>query len=189
MSLRRAFPLLLLLAACAPFTAPIQGVTPPPSADQRGAGDPTRGAIISTAYVFGQPAAVAGNPAAAAEAVAQLEYLAVELAIGATWRDIDGLVAPAMAGGRDEARGALGLRPGVSAQSAIDSLSAAAGALRAGEGSRAEAALAPVSADPGVTLQRLAALPYLPRAASATNAAYRALFTRERTREAWMFRR
>jgi hypothetical protein len=111
-SLRRTAPvLLLLLAACgAQPRVPVAGVTIPPPAD-RGITDPTRSAILSSAYVFGQPSTVAGNPAAAAEAIGQLEYLAVEIPTGPRWQDLDAIVAPMLAMGRDEARAAMGVRP------------------------------------------------------------------------------
>jgi hypothetical protein len=182
---RRAVLLALLPAACAAPGAisPYQGVTLPPSAQPPGAGDPVRGAILASAYVFGQPSSVAGNPAAAAEALGQLEYLAVEIPTGPTWRDFDPLVGPMLVDGRAEARAAMGLSPGLSAQSAVDALYATAAALRAGNRAGAEAALAPVAPNPGATLGRLAALPYLPRAAAATTAAQRALTQRERRRD------
>lgn len=182
--MRPAVALLLLTAACAaPMAAPHTGIVLPPSAEGPGAGDPTRGAILASAYVFGQPSSVAGDPAAAATALGQLEYLAVEIPTGPTWRDFDPLVAPMLQQGRAEARQAMGLRPGASGQSAVDGLYAAAAALRAGDRARAEAALAPIAPQPGVTLARLAALPYLPNAAAATTAAQRALTTRERRRD------
>src|SRR5687768_14189904 len=44
-----------------------------------GAGDPTRAAIVSTAYAFNTPASIARRPAEAARAAAQVEHLATEI--------------------------------------------------------------------------------------------------------------
>jgi hypothetical protein len=175
----RFFPLLLLMGACA-MPPPQASVVMPEQAVWRGAGDPARGAILSSAYVFGQPATVAGNPAAAAEALGQLEFLAVELATGGRWQGgFDPLVVPLMQQGRAEARAAMGVRPDAAPQNAINAWYIAAAALRAGDRGAAEAALAPVVAEPPATLQRLAALPYLPRAAAATGRANAALVARD----------
>lgn len=175
----RFFPLLLLLGACA-LPPPEPGVVLPEQAAWRGAGDPTRGAILSSAYVFGQPSTVAGNPAAAAEALGQLEFLAVELANGGRWQGgFDPLVAPMMRNGRAEARSVMGLRPDAAPQSAINAWFIAAAALRAGDRAAAEAALATVAAAPPATLERLAALPRMPTAAAATSRAQFALIARD----------
>ncbi len=180
MSLRRLAPLIVLLSACAaqPQPARVDGVTLPASASG-GFTDPTRSAILTSAYVFGQPASVAGNPAAAAEAIGQLEYLTVELQTSGRWRDMDPLVTPLLGLGRDEARAAMGVRPDVPAQSAVNAFYGASTALRGGNRGAAQAALAPVAADPGTTLTRLAALPYLRQAAAATARAQGALNARD----------
>ncbi len=159
---------------------PEAGVSLPEQAVWRGAGDPTRGAILSSAYVFAQPSSVAGNPAAAAEALGQLEFLTVELATGGRWQGgFDPLVVPLMAQGRTEARSVMGVRPDAAPQSAINAWYIAAAALRAGDRAAAEAALAPVVAAPPATLDRLAALPRMPAAAAATGRAQAALVARD----------
>ncbi len=58
-----------LLGGCAGFGAPIPSAVLPPDAVE-GAGDPTRAAIINTAYAFNAPASLAGRPDEAARAVA-----------------------------------------------------------------------------------------------------------------------
>lgn len=172
---------LLVLGACGPLPPAQQPVSLPTSAQPAGAGDPTRGAILSSSFVFGQPGSVAGNPAAVAEALGQLEYLAVELAVGPQWIDMDPLVVPMLAQGRAEARSAFGFNPTTSPQSAMDALFAAAAALRAGDPATARTALVPLtSADRAeATLQRLDALPPLPRAAAATARAQQSLMRRD----------
>ncbi|HEV7267054.1 MAG TPA: hypothetical protein VGN83_19390 [Falsiroseomonas sp.] len=182
-SLAPAVLALLALGACGPMPPPQPSVALPASAS-RGAGDPLRGAILSTAYVFGQPSSVAGDPAAAAEALAQLEYLTVELAGPPGNFDMDPLVAPMMEQGRAEARTAFGFSPSVPPQRAVDALYATAGALRAGNQAAARAAIAPLAGpdQADAALQRLAALPYLPAAASATARAQSSLSRRNRDR-------
>lgn len=172
--------LLATLAACAPQPPREAAVVLPPTAQRDGIGDPTRGAILSTAYVFGRPASVAGDPAAAAEALGRLEYLTTELD-GGRWQDLDPLVVPMLRRGRAEARAAFGLDPAAAPQRAADALFGAAAALRAGDRGRATQALAPVTGAERAdgTLQRLAALPYLPEATAATSRAQSALSRRD----------
>jgi hypothetical protein len=181
--MRRLMPLALLLVplgACTPQPQEPQ-VSLPPTARTDSVADPTRGAILTTSYVFGQPGTVAGDPASAAEALANLEYLTAELATGPRWRDLDPLVAPMLARGRAEARAAFGLDPAAPPQRALDGLYGTAAALRQGDRARAAAALAPLTGTDRAdgTLQRLAALPYLPEAAAATARARAAMNRRD----------
>ncbi len=175
--LRRSMLLLPLLAACAPTPRP-ESVFLPAAAAFQGAGDPTRGAILAASSAFASPASVAGDPAAVATALAQLEYLAVALD-GGEWRDMDALVVPMLRQGRAEARAAFGFRPDASAQAAVDALYGAAAALRAHNQAGAEAALLPLSPDGGA-LPRLASLPTLPQAIAGTTRARAALVGRDR---------
>jgi len=174
-----ALPLALL--ACVPAGPAPPGASLPPGAVQ-GAGDPARGAILSTAYVFGTPSSVAGRPDAAATAVAQLEYLAVEIPTGARWAYFSPTVGLALRDARSEARAALGIAPGAPPQAVIDALYASAASLRAGDRAAAARALSPVVAPAGgdAVLARLAALPPLPRAAAATAQAERELIRTDR---------
>lgn len=168
-------PLLLLLACTGPGQAPPAGVTLPAAAQPSGAGDPTRAAIISSAYVFGQPGSVAGDPARAAVALGQLEYLAADLPVNPLYIGLQGIVTPMLAQGREEARAVMGLRQDTPPQLAVDTFYATAVALRAGDRAAATAALGRIATDPAAVLARLAALPSMPRAAAATAAAYRGM--------------
>lgn len=170
--------LMLLLAACAVPPAPTP-VMLPASALPEGVGDPVRGAILASAFVFGQPSSVAGNSGAAAAALGQVEFLAVELA-GPRWIGLDGLVVPMLARARDEIRTTFGFAP-IPPQAAIDALFGAAEALRINDTAAATRALTPLA--PGAeaeTLARFAALPPLPATAQATARANGALMQRER---------
>lgn len=163
-----------LLTAAAGCTQPGpqagQGWTSLPSDAVIGIGDPTRAAIINAAYVFGTPSSVAGRPADAARAVAQLEYLATEIATGPRWREFDPTVALALYQGRQEARATLGIAPQAPPQAVIDALFAASRALRAGDAAAVQRILSPpLFPDGAQTLQRLASLPLLPTASQATS--------------------
>ena len=159
----------LALAACGNAPLRQDQVQLPETARTDGLTDPTRSAILSASYVFAQPGSIAGDAAAGAEALARLEYLAVELDVGPRWIGMDPLVPLALAQGRAEARAAFGLDPAVSPQRAMDGLYGAAAALRAGDRDRAIAALTPLTGAAGAApaLARLAAFPSLPRATEA----------------------
>ena len=159
----------LALAACGPLPPRQQPVSLPASALPEGAGDPARGAIFSASYVFGQPAAIAGDPAAGAEAIARLEWLAVELDTDQRWIGMNPLVVPLMAQGRAEARYAFAIPPAVPPQRVMDVFYGSAVALRAGDQAAAVALLSPLVGGEKVAplLDQLAAFPYLPRAAFA----------------------
>ncbi|MCK8786663.1 hypothetical protein M0638_20000 [Roseomonas sp. NAR14] len=170
--MRRLLPALLActlpLVACALPPAPPTAALPPDAVS--GAGDPTRMAILNTAYAFGTPAVLSGQPGEAARAVAQVEYLAGELASGPRWIRFRGIVAPQMQGAQAELRQVLGVAPGAPPQAVVDSLYAASRALRAGDRAGAEQALRPdlFPAGGAATLARLSALPPLPRTRAAT---------------------
>jgi hypothetical protein len=128
-----------------------------------GSGDPLRTAVSNTSYAFSGQGPLTGNPVAAAVAVAEMEYLGVEMLQSPR------LVSTTTAStlfpqARREWRGALGISPQALPQQVIDSLFAVARALRAGQPQAAEALLpASVFTLGGpATLQRLAALPPLP---------------------------
>lgn len=156
---------LLALAACG---------TPPPAASlppDPGAGlaDPGRGAILNTAYAFATPAHLARRPADAALAIAQAEYLAVDLNINQRWREFSPIVPQGFQQARPEWRAAAGIAPDAPPQAVIDALSSARNALLRGDATRAAAALpaALFAGGGGAALGRLAALPALPRTADA----------------------
>src|SRR5918995_1771278 len=80
--------LLAAAAACAPSgQRPRQGPVSLPADAVQGAGDPARAAILEAAHPFGNPARLAGRPAEAARAVADLEYLPSEIPNGPPWRE------------------------------------------------------------------------------------------------------
>lgn len=157
---------LLPVVACAPV-APYASL---PSDAVVGAGDPTRAAIIGSAYAFGAPSSLAGQPAVAARAAAQVEYLASEIPTGPRYTEYSPLVGQELVAARDELRAALGIAPGASPQAVVDGLYAFSRAVGAEDGPAATRALmSPVFRDGQVTFTRLASLPPLPRTAIATS--------------------
>jgi hypothetical protein len=173
-ALRVALLCLPLLAGCAGLVQqPPNGWATLPNDAVVGAGDPVRAAILNTAYVFGNPGGVAGQPEAAARALANYEFLTVELPYGPRWRGINPNVSTELLAGQQEVVGAFGIAPNAPTQQVVDTLYAASRALRAGDRPAAERLLSPPAFTLGgpATLQRLAAMPRLPRAASATSLA------------------
>ena len=114
--------LLLGLVGCGPQPP---SATLPADAVQ-GSGDPTRTTILSSAYVFNSPAALAGNPAAAARALAGMEYLAAEIPIGPRWIEYTPQVTFELRAARAEWRQVLGIPPDALPQPVVDSLFAVA---------------------------------------------------------------
>lgn len=141
-----------------------------------GAGDPTRAAIIGSAYAFGSPESLAGRPEAAARAAAEVEYLATEIPTGPRWVQFNPSISQELVAAREELRAALGISPDAPPQAVVDALYAASRALRAGDREAAERLLQPPVFQNGQgALLRLASLPPLPRTRTATSLTYEEL--------------
>ncbi|MBR0646429.1 hypothetical protein [Plastoroseomonas hellenica] len=174
------------MAALLVFALGACGTVPPPAALPPDVGlglaDPTRNAIFNTSYAFATPANLAQQPADAALAVAQAEYLAVELPYGPRWREFSPVVPMAFERARAEWRSAVGIAPDAQPQPVINALFAARYALQQGDAARAAAALpAPLFQGGGAaTLARLAALPALPQTANAASGAESELMRQQR---------
>jgi hypothetical protein len=130
-----------------------------------GFGDPVRGAALHAPRNLGNTARWDGQPAQAAMAAAQLEFLAVEMRSNPRYAPaVSPTVVQQLDRGRDEMRAFLGIAPDAPPQPVITSLRQAAAALRADNRAGAEAVLNQpriFTAGPLVTLQRLAAMPRL----------------------------
>lgn len=162
--------LLLLLGACA--TQPVPPAPPPvPVQANAGAADPVRQAVLSAAYVFADPSRIAGRPADAARAVAQLEWMTVGLPREQIWFGATPTLFFALDRATAEVRSAVGIAPQASPDAVVRGFGEAAAALDRGAPDAAAAALAPVSGDGAAVVARLGALPRLPLAAAATNQA------------------
>jgi hypothetical protein len=161
----------LMLGACTGAAVP-PGARLPADAVS-GIGDPVRAAVAGSAHAFGTGSVLAGRPAAAARALAQVEFLAAEIPAGPRWIEWSPTVGMELQGARAELRQALGIPAASPPQAVVDSLYAAARALQAGDRAAAEAALqAAEAADRGALLRHLSALPALPRTRTATALAH-----------------
>lgn len=129
-----------------------------------GAGDPTRAAVSRAAYAFNQPGQLAGRPAEAARAIADMEFLAAALPFDPRYQQRDPLLPGQLAQARAEWRAALGIPDAQPAQPVIDNLYAMA---RNGQAALPTGIFGP---NAGATL---AALPPLPQTARAAAAAAR----------------
>ncbi|MBV1798024.1 hypothetical protein [Siccirubricoccus sp. G192] len=158
----------LLLLLLAP------GCARDPSANYLGGiGDPVRGAALYAPRNLGDTSRWAGQPAEAAVAAEQLEFLTNELQTNPRYApEVNPAVTQQLAAARAEMRGFLGIAPTAPPEPVIEGLRRAAAALRAGNRAGAEAALSGPSftAGPLVTLARLNAMPRLPRTAEAAGA-------------------
>lgn len=146
----------LFLAAC----------TQDPVADHLGGiGDPVRGAALYGPRNLGDTSLYAGDPAGAAIAAAQLEFLARSFREDPRWAPgTDASTLSALENGQREMRAALGIAPHAAAVEVERALRQAALALRDGSQIRAEQALNlpeifPLGAPE--TIRRLGSLPRL----------------------------
>ncbi|WP_159995724.1 hypothetical protein [Roseomonas sp. 18066] len=160
--------LLLLLAGC---VAPPPPVSLPPAA-VTAAPNPTTAALRAAAAAFAAPGKLQGRPSLAALAVAQLEYLAVEMPSGRVSGDI-GMVAPMLLAARSEVRSWLGIDEAVPPQQVIDAMTAAATAPGGEPVAPGQFPAGLSSAGPDGLWQRLGAMPRLPQANAATRMALR----------------
>ena len=142
-----------------------------------GAGDPMRSAINNTSIVFSSRSQLAGKPGSAARAVAEMEYLKVEVATNPRSYGGSTTASTIFPSAQQEWRTALGISPGAQPQAVIDGLFAAARALQGGQPRSAEVVLSqPIFTLGGpTTLARLASLPDLPVTNNAAQEAGRVL--------------
>ena len=175
------FAAVVAVGACALPPPPATASLPPDALV--GAGDPLRTAVTNTSFAFSDRSRLAGQPAQAARALAQMEYLAVEMPTNPRLTSVSPTVLGQMVAARQEWRAALGVPAGIEAQPVIDSLYAASRALGTGQAEAAAAAL-PVAIFPQggqATLTRLASLPSLPLTNQAAVGATDALRQRDNT--------
>jgi hypothetical protein len=167
--------LVTVCSACAPSSSEQFGSASLPPDAVIGAGDPLRSSLIATGSAFASPGRL--PPAAAARAIAQMEFLAASLPQSPTLRFSPPTLGPQLDIAREEWRGALGIADGAPAQSVINGLYAAGRALDAGQNDVALAALSRLPFQRGgpATLAQLSALPPLPRTAAAAAMAQQTL--------------
>lgn len=166
----------LAVAGCAPGASPGgvaadgAGNVPALPPAEEGFGDPLRAAVLRAGWAFGSPERLAGRPADAARAAADLEALATIAPREPRWIGMIGTAPLLLEAARGDLRAALGVPATAPADAVASSLRAAAVALDAGDRGRAAAALPPdlFPAGGAAVLDRLSALPPLPRVAQAT---------------------
>lgn len=170
--------ILLPLAACGPI---MPGASLPPDAVQA-ASDPMRSAIYSASYAFNNPGGLA-DPAVAARASANVEYLAVNLPQDPRY-SFTPTASGQMMAARDELHAALGVAPTAPPQAVVDGLYGASRALsQRNPGAAAEALSPAVFPNRQATLARLASLGPLPFTAAATAQAEREQLRFEQERQ------
>lgn len=160
--------LLLPLIACGPV---LPGASLPLDAVQ-GGGDPMRAAIYASSYAFNNPGGLA-DPAVAARASAQVEFLAVNVPTDPRY-SFTPTLAGQLAAARDEIHAALGVSPSAPPQAVVEGLYGVSRALSVRDPGLAAEALSPaVFPDRQATLARLAVMGRLPLSAAATAQAER----------------
>ena len=148
-----------------------------------GLGDPVRGAALRAPATLGDTSRWAGRPVGAAEAAAELEFLANEFATNPRYaHEANPAVRHQLNVARREMRDYLGVAPSAAPELVIAGLRRAAAALRAGSRAGAEAALSGPAFpyDPSTTLGRLASMPRLPRTAEAAGGVAAEIYRLER---------
>jgi hypothetical protein len=164
----RILPLALLglgLAACAGQTSapPMQAPSPASAVTA----DPVRSMAFDAAGWFARPRA--NQPAQAARAIAEIEFLAVEVPRSPHYASRSATAQTQLLQARNEARRELGVPANADGSAVMRALRDAATALDANDRAAAQAAL-PASlftAGPAATIQRLSRPPRVPSARSA----------------------
>lgn len=132
-------------------------------------------AVVNARSALADPPRRIGDDAAqAARAVGQLEFVTAMLGEPRLF-PIAPMVEAPLVRGRAEARATLGVAAEAAPQAVIAALAGAAAAIDRGDAAGAEAALAPVAADPARTLAVLRALPFMRQASDALAVAEGAL--------------
>jgi hypothetical protein len=175
--MRHAGPILLLaaglVAGCAEMREPAPASRVPAGLGVPAA-DPVPAMVAETAATFGDAGrSLAGQPAATARGVGQLELVSEQLRQDPRWAPLPASVGAELRVARLEWRSALGIRSGAEPEAVARSLGRAALALAANDTHGAAAALDPAIFEPGgvPNVARLAAPGPLPQSAIATRVA------------------
>jgi hypothetical protein len=139
-----------------------------------GVGDPVRGAALTAPRNLGDTSRWKGDPAGAALAAAQLEFLTDQFAVNPRYGPVvNPSVLQQLQAARAEMRDYLGIAQAAPPGAVIQALLRAAEAMRSGSPAQAEAALSgpDFTAGPFVTLARLSDMPRLPRTRNAAGSA------------------
>ncbi len=176
MRLSAALMLAAGLAACGPLPPPPDTARLPPAAF--GPLDQDVPATQYAEYAFADAARTYGNPAAGAQAVLALDYIAGELNTSPRWASIGATTQMELLQARVATRAAVGIAPNAPSQLVVDSLLAARTDLTAGNQAAAVAALTnpafPAGGD--AAIKALANMPYIQIANVATTHAANQLY-------------
>lgn len=158
--MRKLMPVIAVLALTACAGEPAVPVSLPGGSQPGAVGTDefvTAGQDIAAFYRRPQP----GQPAAAARAIAEIEWLAAALPMSPRWSTLSGNGMSQLQLARNEARTALGIPQRAPAQPIINGLTAAATALTANDSAAVARALPPSTfpLGPEETVRRLAAPP------------------------------
>ncbi len=166
----------LIPAACGTILAPADTARMPPGVFE--GTDPDVPAVQYAAYAFASSSRTYGNPAAGAQAVLALDYIAGQINSDPRWTNISTGTKVQLLDAREQARAALGIAPNAPSQQVVDSLVAVRNDLRANDQAGAQAAVTnpAFTKTPAETLQLLANLPYLQAVNLATTHASEELF-------------
>ena len=166
----RIAPILILaaLAGCAPLPPPPDTARLPPGVF--GPLDQDVPATQFAQHAFSDPSHTFGDPAAGAQAVLAMEYIAGQLSTSPRWASIGALTQDELLQGRADMRQAIGIAPGAPSQLVVDSLVAARNALASGDTAQAAKDLDNPAFPAGGahTVQVLGSLPYIRMANVAT---------------------
>ena len=167
----------LALGACSTSLLPEPGPSASlPRDATNGAGDPLQSAIMNAASSFGDTDRLAGRPELAARALAQMEYITIEVPQNVRFTSDASLASLQLVNARREWRAALGIPESVPPQPVINALFAAARAIEYGQGDPTSALTSPIFSRGGAaTLAQLRDLPPLPRTNGAAVAALDAM--------------
>jgi len=163
----------LAVTACTTGEAPPTMPGPTPDAVSS---DPVRRAGQEAASFFRRPEA--NKPAAAARAIADIEFLAARVPTDPRWRTSSATALSQLAQARNEGRAALDIPTSAPAQGVIDGLLAAAAALDANDQAGVARALPRTvfRAGPQATVQRLSQPPRIRSAGPALASLYGSSF-------------
>lgn len=135
-----------------------------PAYGNPGIAHPTRRAAFNVGWAFGLRSNLAGNPAGAAQALMEMEFLSVETFTNPDYVQGRGALLNQFLLAKPEWRAVLGIPAAAPTQLVIDGLRSAMDALSAGRGPEGLAALPPdvFTLGPVESWNRLNALPSLP---------------------------
>ena len=175
-SLTAALLLTAGLAACGPLPPPPDTARLPPGVF--GPLDQDIPATQYAQYAFADAARTYGNPAAGAEAVLAMDYIAGQLNTSPRWANIGATTQLQLLQARVATRAAVGIAPNAPSQLVVDSLLKARNDLATGNPAAAASALdnAAFPAGGARTVQVLANLPYIQAANVATQHAAEELY-------------